>query len=173
MPKPVAATMARSLRAGKVLVDWSQHNGSKTTVAPYSLRGRDQPTVAAPRTWDEIADPKLRQLRYDEVQEVAGGIGSLMMGIPTTDGLHFAGRVGTGFTERDLANPKETLAPLHSGESPFDTALARRDATGVTLVKPTLVGEARYSEWTSDGRLRQPRWRGLRPDKEPSEVVRE
>jgi ATP-dependent DNA ligase len=43
----------------------------------------------------------------------------------------------------------------------------------VTFVKPTLVGEVRYSEWTPDERLRQPSWRGLRPDKEPSEVVRE
>ncbi|EUA50815.1 ATP dependent DNA ligase family protein [Mycobacterium xenopi 3993] len=43
----------------------------------------------------------------------------------------------------------------------------------MTFVKPTLVGEVRYSEWTSDGRLRQPSWRGLRPDKEPHQVVRE
>ena len=101
------------------------------------------------------------------------GVGSLVTGIPTADGLHFAGRVGTGFTERDLANLKKTLAPLHSDESPFDAPLPSRDAKGVTFVKPTLVGEVRYSEWTSDGRLRQPSWRGLRPDKEPSEVVRE
>jgi bifunctional non-homologous end joining protein LigD len=43
----------------------------------------------------------------------------------------------------------------------------------VTFVRPTLVGEVRYSEWTSDDRLRQPSWRGLRPDKTPDEVVRE
>jgi bifunctional non-homologous end joining protein LigD len=101
------------------------------------------------------------------------GIGSLLMGIPTPDGLHFAGRVGTGFTERDLANLKEMLAPLHSDESPFAAPLPRQDAKGVTFVEPTLVGEVRYSEWTSDGRLRQPSWRGLRPDKDPSEVQRE
>ena len=41
----------------------------------------------------------------------------------------------------------------------------------MTFVQPSLVGEVRYSEWTSDGRLRQPSWRGLRPDKEPDEVV--
>jgi DNA ligase D-like protein (predicted polymerase) len=67
MPKLVTATMTKSLRAGKVFLDWSQNNGSKTTIAPYSLRGREHPTVAAPRTWDEIADPKLRHLRFDEV----------------------------------------------------------------------------------------------------------
>jgi DNA ligase D-like protein (predicted ligase)/DNA ligase D-like protein (predicted polymerase)/DNA ligase D-like protein (predicted 3'-phosphoesterase) len=101
------------------------------------------------------------------------GIGSLLMGIPGADGLQFAGRVGTGFTERDLASLKKTLAPLHTDESPFAAKLPARDSKGVTFVKPTLVGEVRYSEWTSDDRLRQPSWRGLRPDKEPGEVVRE
>ena len=101
------------------------------------------------------------------------GIGALLMGIPGPDGLHFAGRVGTGFTERELADLKKTLAPLHSDESPFDASLPARDAKGVTFVKPTLVGEVRYSEWTPDNRLRQSSWRGLRPDKKPSEVVRE
>jgi bifunctional non-homologous end joining protein LigD len=101
------------------------------------------------------------------------GIGSLLMGIPADDGLHFAGRVGTGFTERDLANLKKTLEPLQTDESPFNARLSGQDAKGVTFVKPTLVGEVRYSEWTSDERLRQPSWRGLRPDKEPGQVVRE
>jgi bifunctional non-homologous end joining protein LigD len=95
------------------------------------------------------------------------------MGIPSAGGLHFAGRVGTGFTERDLANLKKTLAPLHTDQSPFDSALPARDAKGVTFVEPVLVGEVRYSEWTPDDRLRQSSWRGLRPDKKPSEVVRE
>jgi DNA ligase D-like protein (predicted ligase)/DNA ligase D-like protein (predicted polymerase)/DNA ligase D-like protein (predicted 3'-phosphoesterase) len=101
------------------------------------------------------------------------GIGSLLMGMPTAEGLQFAGRVGTGFTERDLASLKKTLKPLQTDESPFNARLSGPDAKGVTFVEPTLVGEVRYSEWTSDGRLRQPSWRGLRPDKEPSQVVRE
>lgn len=103
----------------------------------------------------------------------SSGIGSLLMGIPTAGGLHFAGRVGTGFTERDLANLKKTLAPLHTDESPFVPPLPRIEARGVTYVRPELVGEVRYSEWTPDDRLRQSSWRGLRPDKEASEVVRE
>jgi bifunctional non-homologous end joining protein LigD len=99
------------------------------------------------------------------------GIGALLVGVPADDGLQFAGRVGTGFTEKDLANLKKTLAPLHTDESPFTTKLSGPDAKGVTFVRPTLVGEVRYSERTSDGRLRQPSWRGLRPDKTPDEVV--
>ena len=67
MPDLVTATMAKKLRAGKVFLDWSQNNAAKTTIAPYSLRGRDHPTVAAPRSWAELDDPDLRQLRYDEV----------------------------------------------------------------------------------------------------------
>lgn len=57
MPALVTATMTKSLRAGKVFLDWSQNSGSKTTIAPYSLRGREQPTVAAPRSWEELDDP--------------------------------------------------------------------------------------------------------------------
>jgi len=98
------------------------------------------------------------------------GIGALMLGIPDEGGLHFAGRVGTGFTEKELAKLKDMLKPLHTDESPFNTRLPTQDAKGVTFVRPELVGEVRYSERTSDGRLRQPSWRGLRPDKDPSEV---
>jgi len=54
-PDLVVSRMTRTLRAGKVLIDWSQNNGSKTTIAPYSLRARVHPTVSAPVTWDEVA----------------------------------------------------------------------------------------------------------------------
>ena len=55
LPQLVVSRMTRSLRPGKVLIDWSQNNGSKTTVAPYSLRAREHPTVSTPVTWDEVA----------------------------------------------------------------------------------------------------------------------
>ncbi|MFV9633208.1 ATP-dependent DNA ligase [Mycobacterium neumannii] len=101
----------------------------------------------------------------------SSGIGSLMLGIPADGGLEFVGRVGTGFTDKALAELKKTLEPLETDESPFDERLPRQDAKGVTFVRPELVGEVRYSERTSDNRLRQPSWRGLRPDKEPDEVT--
>jgi bifunctional non-homologous end joining protein LigD len=53
-PRLVVSRMTRSLRPGKVLIDWSQNNGSKTTVAPYSLRAREHPTVSTPVTWEEV-----------------------------------------------------------------------------------------------------------------------
>ena len=98
------------------------------------------------------------------------GIGALMLGIPGEDGLQFVGRVGTGFTEKQLASLKKLLAPLETDESPFAARLTGPDAKGVTFVRPELVGEVRYSERTSDNRLRQPSWRGLRDDKTPDEV---
>jgi bifunctional non-homologous end joining protein LigD len=66
-PDLVVSDMRKALRTGKVLVDWSQNNPNKTTVAPYSLRGRSRPTVAVPRTWRELASPTLRHLEMDEV----------------------------------------------------------------------------------------------------------
>ncbi len=74
--------MTKARRSGKVFFDWSQNSGSKTTVSPYSLRGREVPTVAAPLTWDEVAagaeDPlALEQLRPDEVLERVADLGDL------------------------------------------------------------------------------------------------
>src|SRR6516162_2635372 len=85
MPKLVTATMTKNLRAGKVFLDWSQNSGSKTTIAPYSLRGREHPTVAAPRSWDELGDPALRQLRYDEVLERVAHDGDLLAPLDAPD----------------------------------------------------------------------------------------
>ncbi|TDK90110.1 ATP-dependent DNA ligase [Mycolicibacterium mucogenicum] len=99
------------------------------------------------------------------------GIGALLIGVPEGDGLQFVGRVGTGFTDKMLSDLKAMLKPLETSESPFTAPLSTVDAKGVTYVRPELVGEVRYSERTSDNRLRQPSWRGLRPDKTPAEVT--
>jgi bifunctional non-homologous end joining protein LigD len=85
-PKQVTATMTKSKRSGKVFLDWSQNAGSKTTLSPYSLRGRDQPYVAAPLAWDEVEagaeDPvELVQLRFQEVLERVAHEGDLLAGL--------------------------------------------------------------------------------------------
>src|SRR5699024_4244831 len=73
-PDLAVSDMKKELRRGKVLVDWSQNSASKTTVCPYSLRGRAWPNVAAARTWDELEDPDLRQLdRHEVMARVADG----------------------------------------------------------------------------------------------------
>ena len=73
-PKQVVAQMTKARRTGKVFLDWSQNTGAKTTISPYSLRGRELPMAAAPRTWDEVEagadDPlALEHLRFEEVLE--------------------------------------------------------------------------------------------------------
>lgn len=72
LPKLVVSRMTKTLRPGKVLLDWSQNTAAKTTISPYSLRGRQTPCVAAPRTWEELEQPaKLRQQRFEETLELA------------------------------------------------------------------------------------------------------
>lgn len=71
-PQQVTATMTKAKRRGKVFLDWSQNAGSKTTISPYSLRGRSRPTVATPVAWDEVEagaeDPLgLEQFGFEEV----------------------------------------------------------------------------------------------------------
>jgi bifunctional non-homologous end joining protein LigD len=82
MPKLVVSRMTKALRPGKVLFDWSQNHPAKTTISPYSLRGRELPTVAAPRTWSELEAAStsglLMQLTLDAVLErLAGPDGDL------------------------------------------------------------------------------------------------
>lgn len=89
-PDLVVSAQRKTLRVGKVLVDWSQNNGRKTTIAPYSLRGRAHPTVAAPRTWDEVEGAAMRQLEWQEVLERVGRDGDLLAALtpgPTSDRL--------------------------------------------------------------------------------------
>jgi bifunctional non-homologous end joining protein LigD len=81
-PKLVTATMTKAKRSGKVFLDWSQNAGSKTTISPYSLRGREIPTVATPVTWAEVEagaeDPLgLEQFRFEEVLERVAEHGDL------------------------------------------------------------------------------------------------
>ena len=103
----------------------------------------------------------------------SSGIGALLLGTPEDGGLRFIGRVGTGFTEKELGKLRDILAPLHTVDSPFNPALPRPEARGVTYVRPELVGEVRYAEMTSDGHLRHASWRGLRPDQGPADVILE
>ena len=76
-PQLMVSNMTKALRVGKVLLDWSQNNPAKTTICPYSLRGRARPWVAAPRTWQELAEPGLRQLDTAEVLDRVAADGDL------------------------------------------------------------------------------------------------
>jgi bifunctional non-homologous end joining protein LigD len=97
--------------------------------------------------------------------------GSLMVGVYDGGELVYAGNVGTGFTEKTLADLSATLAPLRRDDSPF--ANTPRLPGRMVFVEPVLVADVEYTDWTNDGRLRHPSFKGLRSDKDPGEVVRE
>jgi bifunctional non-homologous end joining protein LigD len=100
--------------------------------------------------------------------------GALLLGYYDKDGhLAFAGRVGTGFNEKML---KSMLKGMHKHETdrpPFKNPPTGPEARGVRWLKPVLVGEVQFSEWTRDGTLRHPSFQGLREDKDPKDVIRE
>jgi bifunctional non-homologous end joining protein LigD len=96
--------------------------------------------------------------------------GALLVGYYEGGELRYAGKVGTGFSERVLEELGEKLRRLEVAESPFARGQLPREAR---WVQPRLVGQFAFTEWTRDGRLRHPRFLGLRTDKRPEEVVRE
>lgn len=108
----------------------------------------------------------------------AGRIGALLVGYHDRAGdggpLRYAGRVGTGFTEAELARLAGITAPLEVEECPFDPPPPRADLVrGATWLRPELVAELAFGEWTSDGRLRHPSYLGLRDDKPAADVTRD
>ena len=94
----------------------------------------------------------------------AGGIGSLLLAVNGSDGLEYAGRVGTGFSDAMLDTLLKRLEPLQRKASPVASTVPAEDARDAVWVRPALVGEVEYSEVTTDHRLRQASWRGLRDD---------
>jgi DNA ligase D-like protein (predicted ligase) len=98
-------------------------------------------------------------------------LGALLVGHFEGDRLRYAGKVGTGFTRATLRELSEQLAPLVRETSPFEPEKAVPRAA--TWVEPELVAEIGFMEWTPDGRLRHPSFRGLRFDKPAREVTRE
>ncbi len=100
--------------------------------------------------------------------------GALLLGVRDEQGtLQYAGRVGTGFDQKSLHSVGERLERLIVKAPPFADPPRGREAAGVTWVRPELVAEVEFSEWTGDGRLRHPSFKGLREDKSPREIVRE
>jgi DNA ligase D-like protein (predicted ligase) len=97
-------------------------------------------------------------------------LGALLLGYYDDGALRYAGKVGTGFTRATLHDLATRLEPLRRDTSPFADEVRER---GATWVEPRLVAQVGFSEWTRDGRLRHPRFLGLRDDKSPAEVVRE
>jgi len=100
-----------------------------------------------------------------------GRIGALLVGYYDGPKLVYAGKVGTGFTEKMLERLPSLLEPLRRGSPPFEAGM--KPPKGAIFVEPRLVGEFEFAEWTRSGQLRQPSFKGLREDKDPRTVVRE
>jgi bifunctional non-homologous end joining protein LigD len=99
------------------------------------------------------------------------GVGALLVGFcDRSRRLVFAGKVGTGFTDAARKDLEERFKPIARNGSPFATAAPSK---GVKFVEPRMVAEVEFYEWTSDGKLRHPSFKGLRADKDPREIVRE
>ncbi|HUR51958.1 MAG TPA: non-homologous end-joining DNA ligase [Mycobacteriales bacterium] len=99
----------------------------------------------------------------------SGRIGSLLLGLPTSDGMEYVGRVGTGFTATTLTMLQERLAGQERPTPPVVNP--PREAS--VWVEPSLVVDVDFTEWTSDGRLRHPSYKGVRDDLDPTALVRE
>jgi DNA ligase D-like protein (predicted ligase) len=137
----------------------------------------DSPYVSGKRSRDWL------KLKCEQGQElVIGGytapkgsreeLGALLLGYYDEHrDLRYAGKVGTGFDRATLRDLAARLAPLRLQTSPFSDEI--RPARDVTWVKPELVCQVAFTEWTRDGRLRHPRFLGLRDDKPGRQVVRE
>lgn len=96
--------------------------------------------------------------------------GALLVGYYEDDKLMYAGKVGTGFDEKTLRSLMEKFRPLERKTSPFAEDVREKE---VHWLEPKLVAEIGFEEWTDYGKLRQPRYEGLRYDKDPHSVIRE
>lgn len=95
--------------------------------------------------------------------------GSLLLGMYNNGKLHFIGGCGTGFNDDDLKKLYAQFKPLFTNQSPFEEKVKMR--TKIQWLKPKLVCQVKFSEWTAEGHLRHPVFLGLRKDKKPGEVV--
>ena len=110
---------------------------------------------------------------FTEPEGKRAGIGALLIGFYEGDRLAFSGKVGTGFTHRSALELRKRLDQLKQAASPFDPAPRGALGRKAHWVRPTLVSEIAFTEWTSDGKIRHPSFQGLRRDKKARQVVRE
>jgi bifunctional non-homologous end joining protein LigD len=180
---PPGAELAGVFSDGPELLEAATRRGMEGVIAkrvdtPYA-EGRRSPD------WVKV---KVRQHQEvviggwaDEVGTSNGRLGALLVGYfePAEAGtgaapcLRYGGRVGSGLTNRVLDDLRRRLAPLAVAESPFDPPPPRERSRDAHFVRPELVAEVSFSDWTVAGIMRHPVYLGLRPDKRATDVVRE
>ena len=128
------------------------------------------------RTWIKVKNQRTQEVVVVGWRPGEGGrggtLGSLLLAVPDGGRLTYVGRAGSGFTDQGLVEARTRLDALARDTPPLE-GVPRLDARDARWVEPSLVGEVSFAEWTASGRLRQPVWRGWRPDKSPDEVVAE
>jgi bifunctional non-homologous end joining protein LigD len=139
---------------------------AKRADAPYTP-GRSKDWLKLKCVWEQ----EFVVGGYTEPAGSRTDFGALLVGYHEDDRLRYAGKVGTGYSAATLRDLGARLRALEAPTSPFVDA--RPIPRGTHWTRPELVAQIGFAEWTNDGRLRQPRFLGLRDDKAPAEVVRE
>jgi bifunctional non-homologous end joining protein LigD len=139
---------------------------AKRAAAPY-VAGRSRDWLKLKCVWEQ----EFVIGGYTDPSGSRTDFGALLVGYHEDRRLRYAGKVGTGYTAATLRELGARLRKLQTPESPF--ANARPIPKGTHWTRPELVAQLGFAEWTNDGRLRQPRFLGLRDDKPPTDVVRE
>jgi bifunctional non-homologous end joining protein LigD len=140
---------------------------AKDADSPY-VHGRS-------RRWLKFKCGRRQELVVGGFTEPRGsrvGFGALLLGYHDDGAFRYAGKVGTGWDDETLRRLRERMDGLERHEPPFDAGDPPA-GDDVHWIRPELVAEVGFTEWTDDGRLRHPRYLGLREDKDPEEVVRE
>lgn len=143
---------------------WEGLIAKRADAAYVSTRSRD---------WLKLKCSRRQELVVGGFTEPKGarvGFGALLVGYHDGRGLRYAGKVGTGYGTATLRSLRERLDGLATDDPPF---VDRVREAGAHWVRPELVAEVGFTEWTGDGRLRHPRFLGLRTDKPAADVVRE
>ena len=175
------ARALRELIAGRGALRLSRRVGKSGAKALATARdkgwegiiAKDETSIYEPgarsRSWLKVKVRKQSEFVVGGYTAPAGSrahLGALLVGLYDGTELRYAGKVGSGYTGGSLVELARLLAPLRSATTPFTGAPGVKEAT---WVKPKLVAQVAFAEWTADGKLRQPVFLGLRGDKAPRE----
>jgi bifunctional non-homologous end joining protein LigD len=179
------AKLTELMPAGHPRLHYSQHTeGDGRDIFLTACRANREGVIAkrADSVYSGTRNGDWLKIKCENRQEfVIGGytqtdkrsVGALLLGVYDGEDLVYAGRAGTGFTEKTVADLERRFAKMRRATAPFKEAPRKRRGEAIIWVNPQLVAEIRFSEWTEDQRLRQASFKGLRFDKEAQEVQRE
>jgi bifunctional non-homologous end joining protein LigD len=170
-PAPVLRVSEAFPGAGEEMLAAAEENGLEGIVAKRATSCYES---RRSREWVKVKIVGEQEFVIGGFTQPQGGrdyFGSLVLGVYDGGKLRWVGNVGTGFDHRTLADVYARLQPLATAKSPF--AVRPKPDRGITWVKPELVAQVKYANWTTDNRLRAPVFLGMREDKPAGEVYRE